>query len=114
MSWDASEDPDYEARVQRVTEQAEHAYHKAEERLRRAQERRDKAAAKAVTMRARSARRSEIRKAERDLMRLEELVEERRRELQCIASQMRSAPASAKHRGRRGTPPPAITPGELI
>ncbi len=113
-SWDPAEDPDYEERVQRVTDQAEHAFRKAEEQLRRTQERRDKAATKAANLRAGNGRKSEIRKAERDLMRLEALVEERRRELQCLASQMRSAPASSAHRGRRGTPPPVVTPGELI
>ncbi len=113
-SWDPAEDPDYEARVQRVTDHAEHAFRKATDQLRKAQERRDKAAARAAALRADGGQKSAMRKAERDLMRLEALVEERRRELQCLASQMRSAPASSTHRGRRGTPPPAITPGELI
>lgn len=100
-------DADYESEVQAATSRGEKEYRKACERLARAEARHAKAAAEQHGDRTR-------RKWRKRLMALEAEIEHRRAELRSLAGSMRSAPASSAHRGRRGTPPPVIAPGEVI
>lgn len=101
-------DETYEAEVQAATSRGEREYRKASERLARAEARRAKVAAE--DHQSEPSRR----KWRKRLIALEAEIELRRAELQSIARSMRSAPASSPHRGRKGTPPPVITPGELL
>lgn len=87
--------PEYQAEVDRSTNKAMAAYERAQRRLNAAKRRLEKA-------QQRSAERLNVtrrRAADRELKVAAELVELRREELQRLESLMRSAPASAEHRG---------------
>ena len=93
--------PEFQAEVDRSTNKAMLAYERAQRRL---------SAAEARLARAeeRSAKRLDAQRqrvADRELKVAAELVELRREELQRVEALMKSAPASAEHRGVRGFRP---------
>lgn len=97
---------EYQVEVDRSTSKAMVAFERAQRRLAAAELRLEKAE-------ARNAQRLSViqqRAATRELKVAAELVELRREELQRIEALMKSAPASAEHRGVRGFRP-VPTPG---
>ncbi|MGI5247582.1 hypothetical protein [Dactylosporangium sp. CA-139066] len=94
--------PEYQAEVDRSTNKLMLDYERAQRRLRSAEERLERAEAKTA---ARAAKKKEAAAREHEARVAAELVELRREELQRIEALMKSAPASAQHRGTRSFRP---------
>lgn len=101
--------PEYQAEVDRATDKAMVAYERAQRRLQAAEQRLERARA----ARDRAADKRAARNAKRELAVALELVELRREELRRVESLMKSAPASANHRGVRSFRPVPM-PGGVI
>lgn len=93
--------PEYQAEVDRSTNKAMAAFERAQRRLVAAESRLERAEQR-IAKRLDAQRR---RAADRELKVAAELVELRREELQYVEALMKSAPASAEHRGVRGFRP---------
>ena len=100
-------DARYMAEVEQMTRARVARYERAEAALLAAEKRRARAAQ--LVADARSGR--ERSSARRAAARADELLEERRRELEALSRLMSSAPASAQHRGTRSHRPVPVRHG---
>ncbi len=94
--------PAYQAEVDRSTNKLMLDYERAQRRLRAAEERLERAEARTSTAAAKKKRATD---RAQEIRVATELVELRREELQQIEALMKSAPASAQHRGTKSFRP---------